>query len=97
MWGLPYALRAVAAWPFFWRRGGWRFQRQLLEFVLSVVSERPGGPPSCLACIARGLAAAVWARAGDDRGHFWRGGPLRYWAWVTFAAALNFTIWRPNS
>ena len=104
-WSLLYALMAVAAW-LVWREGGWKAQGPtlglfLLQWLLNalwtplfLVLHRPG--------IAFAEIVLLWLVLAATLVSFWRirqvAGILLvpYLAWVSFAAALNFTIWRMN-
>jgi benzodiazapine receptor len=104
-WSLLYALMAVAAW-LVWREGGWKAQGRtlglfLLQWLLNAlwtplffVLHRPG--------IAFAEIVLLWLVLAATLVSFWRirqvAGILLvpYLAWVSFAAALNFTIWRMN-
>ncbi len=105
-WTFLYATMAVAAW-LVWREGGWRRQRRALGlFVLQWVLNALWTPlffglhrPE-LALID---ILALWLAIIATLIAFWRVRRvagillLPYLAWVTFAAALNFAIWRMNS
>ncbi|WBB79524.1 tryptophan-rich sensory protein [Micromonospora sp. WMMD882] len=102
VWSLLYALIAVAGW-LAWRRGGfgpalWAWTAQL---VLNAI-----WTPVFFGAGRYGLAflvvVALWLLIGVTVALFWRlSRPaaalmLPYWAWVSFAAALNLAIWRMN-
>jgi len=102
---LLYVLMAIAAW-LVWREGGWKKTTSAAGIIfVAMVAECPvdttlfwtapfrvglRGNPFTLAC-AGGNPLVVLASA-ESRRRF--AGALS--AWVTFAAALNFTIWRLN-
>ena len=102
VWTLLYAMMAVAAW-LVWRRAGWCgapawFAAQLalnavwspLFFGLHWIG---------VALLDIGL---LWVAIAATMAAFWQVTPLAGWlfvpylAWVSFAAALNFAIWRLN-
>ncbi len=105
-WTLLYGMMAVAAW-LVWREGGWKVQGRslglfLLQWLLNALwtpiffgMHRPGLAFAEIVMLWLVLAATLWS--------FWRvkkaAGVLLmpYLAWVSFAAVLNFTIWRLNS
>jgi tryptophan-rich sensory protein len=105
VWATLYVLMGVAAW-LVWRRAGWAgakaalllFAAQLLlNAAWSLVFfglRRPGW--------AFVEIVVLWAAIALTLRGFWRLRPLAgallvpYLAWVTFAAALNFAIWRLN-
>jgi tryptophan-rich sensory protein len=105
-WTLLYVLMAIAAW-LVWREGGWKGQRLalglfLLQWLLNALwtplffgMHRSGLAVAEIILLWLALAATLWS--------FWRvrrvAGVLLvpYLAWVTFAAALNFTLWRLNA
>lgn len=104
-WSLLYVLMAVAAW-LVWREGGWKIQGRalglfFLQWLLNALwtplffgMHRPGLAFAEIVCLWLAIAVTLAA--------FWRvrkiAGVLLvpYLAWVSFAAALNFTIWRLN-
>jgi translocator protein len=105
VWTALYAMMAVAAW-LVWLRGGWAVQRRalmlyLLQWVLNAL-----WTPLFFGLHSPGLAfvgiillvAAVFVTLTA----FWRvrrcAGLLLvpYALWVSFAAVLNFAIWRMN-
>jgi translocator protein len=105
VWTLLYVMMAVAAW-LVWREGGWKAQGWalglfLLQWLLNVL-----WTPLFFAMHRPGLAFAdiitLWLVLAVTLNLFWRvskpAGVLLvpYLAWVIFAAALNFTIWRLN-
>ncbi|HYQ84582.1 MAG TPA: TspO/MBR family protein [Rubrobacter sp.] len=104
-WTTLYILMGVAAW-LVWRHGGWRSQkRPLTLFVVQVVlnalwsilffgMRNPGLGMVEIVVLWLAILATLIA--------FWRvsrvagGLMVPYLGWVTFAAALNFAIWRLN-
>jgi benzodiazapine receptor len=102
-WTVLYILMAVAAWMV-WRRGGWRAQRGALGLYLVQLAlnalwtplffglQNPGLAFAEIVLLWLALAATLVAFFRVDR---WAGCLLvPYLLWVTFAAALNFAIWR---
>ena len=102
-WTLLYTLMAVAAW-LVWRRCGW--QRPLPLYFVQL-SLNAAWTPIFFGAHQLGWAlveiVALWIailltllsfrRVSKTAG--WLFAP--YLAWVTFAAILNFTLWRMNS
>ena len=105
-WTLLYALMAVAAW-LVWREGGWKVQRLALVLFLLQWLLNALWTPLIFGMHRSGLAVAeiilLWLALAATLRSFWRvrrvAGVLLvpYLAWVTFAAALNFAIWRLNT
>jgi len=102
-WTVLYILMAVAAWMV-WRRGGWRAQRGALGLYLVQLAlnalwtplffglQNPGLAFAEIVLLWLALAATLVAFFRVDR---WAGCLLvPYLLWVSFAAALNFAIWR---
>jgi len=104
-WTLLYMTMAVAAW-LVWREGGWKAQWRPLGFFLLQWLLNALWTPLFFGMHRPGLAfaeiVALWLVLAVTLVSFWRvkkaaGGLLvPYLAWVTFAAALNFSIWRLN-
>jgi tryptophan-rich sensory protein len=105
VWSVLYALMGVSAW-LVWRGGGFAATRRaLLLFVVQLAVNaswswlffawRQGG-------IAFVDVLLLWLLIGGTVFLFWRISKLGatllvpYWAWVTFAAALTFSVWRLN-
>ncbi|SCG51952.1 TspO/MBR family protein [Micromonospora coxensis] len=103
VWTVLYALIALAGW-LVWRKVGfgpalWAWIAQL---VLNAI-----WTPLFFGAGQYGLAFAeivlMWLAIAVTVALFWRiSRPaaalmLPYWAWVTFAAALNFSIWQLNT
>jgi len=106
VWTMLYTMLGVAAWRV-WRLGGFRQQKVALgafgvQWVLNALwtplffgMHRPG-----LALIDLVL---LWVAALVTTVLFWRadrtagGLMVPYMLWLSFAAALNFAIWRLNS
>ncbi len=105
VWTALYVMMAVAAW-LVWKNGGWKQQRgplslYLLQWVLNALwtpvffgMQRPG---LAFAAILILLAAVFTTMAAFWKAHRIAGLLLvPYALWTTFAAVLNFTIWRLN-
>lgn len=105
VWSALYTMMAVAAW-LVWRRGGWREQRWplgcfLLQWFLNAL-----WTPLFFGLHLPGIAFVeillLWGALVVTAVWFWRVRPvagvllLPYLAWVSFAAFLNFTLWRLN-
>jgi tryptophan-rich sensory protein len=105
VWILLYVMMAVAAW-LVWREGGWKVRSWdlglfLLQWLLNAL-----WTPLFFGMHRSGLAFAeiivLWLVLAATMRSFWRAkkpaGVLLapYLAWVSFAAVLNFTIWRLN-
>lgn len=105
-WSLLYVMMAVAAW-LVWREGGWKAQRRALGFFLVQWLLNALWTPLFFGLHQPGFAfaeiMALWLVLLITVTLFWRvrkvAGALLlpYLAWVTFAAVLNFTIWRLNT
>ena len=101
-WTLLYTLMAVAAW-LVWKRDGWR--RPLLLYWLQLVLNA-AWTPIFFGAHQLGWAlveiVALWLAILLTLLSFRRINPLAAWllapylAWVTFATALNFALWRLN-
>ncbi len=104
-WTLLYITMAVAAW-LVWREGGWKVQGRALGLFLLQWLLNALWTPLFFGLHLPGLAFAeiilLWLAIAATLVSFWRvrqvAGILLvpYLAWVSFAAALNFTIWRLN-
>ncbi len=104
-WTFLYATMAVAAW-LVWREGGWRAQGRALGLFVVQWLLNALWTPLFFGLHRAGLAfaeiVALWLVLAATVIAFGRvrraAGVLLvpYLAWVTFAAALNFTIWRMN-
>jgi tryptophan-rich sensory protein len=104
-WTLLYILMATAAW-LVWREGGWKTQGRALGLFLFQWLLNALWTPLFFGMHQTGLAFAeivlLWLMIAITLKAFWHvklaAGLLMlpYLAWVSFAAALNFTIWRMN-
>ena len=105
VWSLLYALMAVAAW-LVWREGGWKLRACALSLFLLQLLLNALWTPLFFGMHLTGLAfaeiIALWFVLAATLRSFWRvrkaAGALLipYLAWVSFAATLNFSIWRMN-
>lgn len=102
MWSLLYLLMAVAAW-LVWRRAGW--QRALWIYFIQLALNAAWTPIffgahqigwALLEIIVMWFAILLTMRAffPISKAAGWMLAP--YLAWVSFAAFLNFTLWRLN-
>ncbi|SCL69570.1 TspO/MBR family protein [Micromonospora chersina] len=102
VWTVLYALIAVAGW-LVWRQAGWgpALGAWVTQLVLNAVwtplffgADRYGlaFAEIVLMWLAIGVTVALFRRVSRPAALLL----LPYWAWVTFAAALNFAIWRLN-
>lgn len=105
VWSTLYAAMGIAVW-LVWSRGGWAAQRRPLTlFVVQLVLNAAWTPlffglhwPA----VAFGEILLLWAAIATTLRAFWSvrrpAGALLlpYLAWVSFASALNFTLWRLN-
>jgi translocator protein len=106
VWSALYTMMAVAAW-LVWKRGGFKAMRLPLGlFLLQLLFNALWSPlffglhnPALgFADISLLWLALVGTAAAFYRAHAAAGLLLvPYVAWVTFAAALNLTLWRLNS
>jgi tryptophan-rich sensory protein len=97
---------AVAAW-LVWREGGWKTQGRALGLFLLQWLLNALWTPLFFGLHRPGLAFAeiviLWLVLAATLASLWRvrkvAGVLLvpYLAWVSFAAVLNFTIWRLNA
>jgi tryptophan-rich sensory protein len=105
VWTVLYTMMAVAAWMV-WRRGGWGKQRTPLLVFLAQLMLNALWTPLFFGLQRPGLAFAeillLWLAIVVTIVVF---NPVSrpamlllvpYLAWVSFAAALNFTLWRLN-
>jgi translocator protein len=102
MWSLLYLLMAVAAW-LVWRRAGW--QRALWIYFIQLALNAAWTPIffgahqigwALVEIIVMWFAILLTMRAffQVSKPAGWMLAP--YLAWVSFAAFLNFTLWRLN-
>ena len=105
VWTTLYAMMAVAAW-LAWKRGGWAGQRSALAMFLVQLLLNALWSPFLFGMKSPGLAFVdlmlLWLAVLVTLVTFWRTTPLAglllvpYLAWITFAGALNFTLWQLN-
>ena len=104
-WSALYTMMAVAAW-LVWQRGGFAAQRRSLGLFLAQLALNALWTPLFFGLHRPGMAFAeivlLWLAIAATIVVF---RPVRrtamlllvpYLAWVSFAAALNFTLWRLN-
>jgi translocator protein len=105
VWTLLYVMMGVAAWQV-WKRGGFASQRRPLGLFLLQLALNAAWTPLFFGLRQPGIAFAeivlLWVTLLATIISFHRvhkpaaGLLLPYLAWVTFASALNFTLWRLN-
>ncbi len=101
-----YAMMATSAW-LVWRQGGWRTQRRALGWFLVQWALNVLWTPLFFGMHLPGWAfaemLALWVAIVITLVLFWRVQRLAgvllvpYLLWVSFAAFLNFTLWKLNS
>lgn len=106
VWTALYAMMAVAAW-LVWRRGGFAAQRGPLMLFLTQLALNAAWAPLFFGWHRPGLAFAeivlLWLVIAATIAVFRpvsRAAMLLlvpYLAWVSFAVALNFALWRLNA
>jgi len=105
VWTALYTMMAVAAW-LVWRRGGWPSQRRPLTLYLGQLALNAAWTPLFFGLKNPGfafaeiflllIAIAVTVNAFRRTSHAAALLLMPYLAWVSFAAFLNFSIWRLN-
>lgn len=105
VWTVLYIMMAIAAWRV-WMTSGFNgagialtlfFVQLFFNFVWSFLFFSAKNPKIAFVevlALVLSVFATLVAFAGHDAPAAWMFVP--YLAWVTFAAALNFTIWRLN-
>lgn len=106
VWTVLYTTMAIAAW-LVWKRGGLAAQRGPLALFLLQLLFNALWSPLFFGLRLPGLAfvdlLALWVALLGTLVTFWKADRIAgamlvpYLAWVTFAGALNFTIWRLNA
>ncbi len=106
VWTALYTMMAVAAW-LVWKGGGFAAQRRPLTFFLAQLALNAAWTPLFFGLHWTGVAFAeivlLWLAIATtiaafrpvSRAAAWLLAP--YLAWVSFAAVLNFALWRLNS
>lgn len=106
VWTALYTMMAVAAW-LVWKRGGFAAQRKPLALFLTQLVLNAAWTPLFFGLHLPGIAFAeivmLWLAIASTLAAFrpvstaaaWLLAP--YLAWVSFAAVLNFALWRLNS
>lgn len=105
VWTILYALMGIAAW-LVWRAGGFRANRSALTLFLVQLAVNALWSWLFFAWNRGALAFAdivlLWLLIVATMVSFWRVRPLAgallipYLLWVSFAAALNFSVWQLN-
>ena len=106
VWTMLYVMMAVAAW-LVWRRGGFSEHRGPLAWFVAQLVLNAAWTPLFFGLHQLGLACVeivmLWLAIAATLGAFWRANRISAWllapylAWVSFAAALSFAVWRLNS
>ena len=105
VWTALYIMMATAAW-LVWQRGGWAGQRRALTLYLVQLVLNAAWTPLFFGLKLPGFAfaeillllgAVIAATVAFRKVHKGAAALLvPYLAWVSFAAVLNFTLWRLN-
>jgi tryptophan-rich sensory protein len=105
VWTALYTAMAIAAW-LVWKRGGFAGQRVALPLFLAQLLCNATWSPLFFGLRHLALAfldiVLLWLALLGTVVAFWKARPLAgallvpYLAWVTFASALNFALWRLN-
>lgn len=105
VWTVLYALMGVSAW-LVWRCGGFGANRQALALFLVQLGFNALWSwlffTWRLGLVALVDVAVLWILVAMTLAAFWRVRPLAGWLlvpyllWVSFAAALNFSLWQLN-
>jgi translocator protein len=105
VWTALYTIMAIAAW-LIWKRGGFAGQHVALSLFLAQLLFNALWSPLFFGLRQPALAFAdillLWLTLLGTVAAFWKVRPLAgallvpYLAWVTFASALNFALWRLN-
>ena len=105
VWTALYTTMAIAAW-LVWKRGGFGGQRVALSLFLAQLLFNLLWSPLFFGLRHPALAfvdiVLLWLALLGTVAAFWKVRPLAgallvpYLAWVTFASALNFALWRLN-
>lgn len=106
VWSTLYAMMAVAAW-LVWQRGEGGVRRRALGLYLGQLVLNAAWTPLFFGLHLMGIALAemllLWVMIAATIVAFHRVHRLAAWllfpylAWVSFAAVLNFTLWRLNA
>ena len=106
VWTALYAVMAVVAW-LVWKRGGLARQRRALSLFLFQLLFNALWSPLFFGLKNPALAfvdiVLLWLALLATVLAFWKARPVAgvllipYLAWVTFASALNFSLWRLNA
>lgn len=106
VWTTLYALMAIAAWMV-WKRGGFAVQRVPLSLFIVQLALNAAWTPLFFGLHRLGVAAIeivlllaailLTIRAFHRVSRIAAYLLIPYAAWVSFAAVLNFTLWRLNS
>ena len=105
VWAVLYVLMGLAAW-IVWRKSGFRSARGALALFMAQLALNASWSWLFFAWHRGALAFAdvvlLWATVLGTAVAFWRTHRLAgamllpYLAWVSFAAALNFSVWQLN-